>query len=356
MKQTRIGITTGDLNGIGLEVVIKTLAEERVLKHLTPVIYGSAKAVIHHRNATQVGNFHFHTIQDAREAADGKVNVVECWQEAPNIQFGQMNAEGGKYAYISLDRAARDLKDGAIDALVTAPIHKQAMGLAGFPEVGHTEFLGKLFGTADPLMMLVSDSLRVGVVTGHVPLAEVSALLTKARIIEKVKTMHQSLRVDFGIERPVIAVLGLNPHAGDGGLIGKEDQELIQPAIVECKKSGFLATGPHPADGFFGSGAFAKADGILAMYHDQGLIPFKALSFGRGVNYTAGLPKVRTSPDHGVAFDLAGKGVADPSSFREALFMALDITRQRRQHAEWHANPLQSRDTFRKGEDEKIAE
>ncbi len=354
MRLPRIGITTGDLNGIGLEVIIKTLADEKLLKYFTPIIYGSAKVVSYHKNIAIQGPFNFQTAENGATASEGKIAVVNCWQDAVNIELGQMTAEGGKYAYLSLERAVQELRDGKIDALVTAPIHKKAMESANFENIGHTEYLGIAFGIDEPLMLLVSDNLRVGVVTGHVPLSAVSGLISKTRIIEKIRQMNQTLKVDFGLERPVIAVLGLNPHAGDGGLIGNEDESVIMPAIVEAKKSGIMVSGPHPADGFFGSGAFKKVDGILAMYHDQGLIPFKALSFGHGVNFTAGLPVVRTSPDHGVAFDLAGKSLADPSSFRAALFLALDVFRQRRQYAEWHANPLQTRDTFRKGEDERF--
>jgi 4-hydroxythreonine-4-phosphate dehydrogenase len=356
MTKPRIGISIGDVNGIGPEVIIKTLAEERLLQHFTPVIYGASKVLSYHKNFALQGPFSFQTVADAGQAREGKVNVVNCWEEDVQIQLGEMNADGGKFAFLSLDRAVTELREGLIQALVTAPIHKKAMAAAEFPDVGHTEYLSRRFDGTEPLMLMVADTLRVGLVTTHVPLADVSALISKERVMARIRAMQQTLRVDFGLERPVIAVLGLNPHAGDEGLIGTEDDEIIRPAIIECKKAGIMATGPHPADGFFGSGAWHKADGVLAMYHDQGLAPFKALSFGKGVNFTAGLPAVRTSPDHGVGYDIAGKGQADPGSFRAALFLALDVWRARRDHAEWHANPLQARDTFRKGEDEKVSE
>lgn len=354
MALPKIGISIGDIQGIGPEVIIKALMDGQLLRYATPVIYAAPRVLTFYKSQLGEGPFHFQNIDNGAEAREGKVSLVTCWSEQVEIQPGSLSELGGRLAYLSLERATRELREGQIDAMVTAPIHKKAMEMAGFPEVGHTEYLGRQFEGSEPLMLLVSDTLRVGVVTGHVPLSAVPPLLSKERIIQRIRAFQQTLKVDFGIERPVIAVLGLNPHAGDGGLIGEEDEQLIRPAIIECKKNGLLVTGPHPADGFFGSGSFARVDGILAMYHDQGLIPFKTLSFGRGVNYTAGLPVVRTSPDHGVAFDVAGQGKADPTSFRQAFLLALDVLRQRRQHAEWHANPLQTRDTFRKGEDERV--
>lgn len=354
MKQPRIGITIGDVNGIGPEVIIKTLAHEAVSRMVTPVIYGSAKVLSYHKNFAAPAGFSFQTIEQATQAQAGKVNVINSWPEMVDIHLGEVSESAGRCALQALEQAVNDLKEGRIDALVTAPIHKKAVAAAGFGDIGHTEYLARRFEGATPLMLLVADDLRIGVVTGHLPLGEVAPLITKQRVLQYIRAMDQSLRVDFGIERPVIAVLGLNPHAGDEGLIGNEEEKAIRPAILEGKKSGIMVTGPHPADGFFGSGAWQKADGILAMYHDQGLVPFKAHCFGRGVNFTAGLPVVRTSPDHGVAFDLAGKGVADPGSFRQALFLAKDIWRRRSQYAEDHANPLQTRDTFRKGEDERV--
>ncbi len=354
MATPKIGISVGDVNGIGLEVIIKTFSDNKLLKYCTPVLYGSSKVISYHKNVTPGSTMHFQTIGSASEAAAGKVNLVQSWVEDVNITLGESTEESGKFAYLSLEAAVNDLKSGLIDGLVTAPIHKHAMELANFTDIGHTEYLGRRFEQGEPLMIMVSDSLRVGLVTGHVPVANVASLLTKERVMQRIAAMNTALKVDFGIERPIIAVLGLNPHAGDGGLIGAEDEKIITPAIVDSKKNGIMVMGPMPADGFFGNKAYQKVDGILAMYHDQGLIPFKALSFGSGVNYTAGLPVVRTSPDHGVAYDIAGKGLADPGSFRQAVFTALDVIRQRAQHAEWHANPVvKSKGKFRPSADDR---
>lgn len=354
MATPKIGISVGDVNGIGLEVIIKTFSENRILKYCTPVIYGSSKVFSYHKNLVPGSNLHVQSTGSASQILEGKVNLVQSWIEDVNISLGEPTAESGKFAYLSLEAAVNDLKSGMIDGLVTAPIHKHAMELANFTDIGHTEYLGRRFEGTEPLMIMVSDTLRVGLVTGHVPVANVASLLSKERVMKKIVAMNEALKVDFGIERPVIAVLGLNPHAGDGGLIGTEDEKIIAPAIVECKRNGIMVTGPMPADGFFGNKTYQKVDGILAMYHDQGLIPFKALSFGSGVNYTAGLPVVRTSPDHGVAYDIAGKGLADAGSFRHALFLALDVIRQRARHAEWHANPVvRSKGKFRPGADDR---
>lgn len=354
MAVPKIGISVGDVNGVGLEVIIKTLSDQKILNYCTPVIYGSAKVLSYHKNIVEGHQLHFQTTGTAAEAQPGKVNLVQTWMDEVNISIGTATEESGKFAYLSLEAAVNDLKSGELQGLVTAPIHKHAMELANFTDIGHTEYLGRRFDDAEPLMIMVSNTLRVGLVTGHVPVGNVTSLLNEERIIKKIEAMNQALKVDFGIERPVIAVLGLNPHAGDDGLIGTEDEQIITPAIVECKKKGIMVLGPMPADGFFGSKNYQKVDGILAMYHDQGLIPFKALSFGSGVNYTAGLPAVRTSPDHGVAYDIAGKSQADPGSFRHALFLALDVIRQRARHAEWHANPLvKSKGKFRPGADDR---
>lgn len=354
MATPKIGISVGDVNGIGLEVIIKTFSDVQLLRYCTPVLYGSSKVISYHKNVLPGGNMQFQIVGSATEAISGKVNLVQSWVEDVNITLGESTVESGKFAYLSLEAAVNDLKEGLIDGLVTAPIHKHAMELANFTDIGHTEYLGRRFEGAEPLMIMVSDTLRVGLVTGHVPVANIASLLTKERVMKKIAAMNTALKVDFGIERPTIAVLGLNPHAGDGGLIGSEDENIIMPAIVESKKSGILVMGPMPADGFFGNKTYQKVDGILAMYHDQGLIPFKALSFGSGVNYTAGLPVVRTSPDHGVAYDIAGKGLADAGSFRHAVFTALDVIRQRAQHAEWHANPVvRTKGKFRPSADDR---
>lgn len=343
MTKPIIGITIGDLNGIGLEVILKTFQNEQLLNNCTPVIYGSSKVVSYHKNIVGI-EFAFNAIRSVDQATDDRVNVVNCWQDNVNITLGKATEQGGKFAFQSLEWAVKDLQAGLIDALVTAPINKEAMQMANFPFPGHTEYLTQVLGARESVMMLVHDELRVALATNHLPLRAVPAKITKELLLQKINLLHESLCMDFGIDKPTIAVLGLNPHAGDGGLLGMEEEQLIRPAVVEAKKSGKLVMGPFPADGFFGSGQYRKYDAILAMYHDQGLAPFKALSFGNGVNYTAGLSAVRTSPDHGTAYDLAGKNGADPASFRKALFMAIDITRQRRDYKDMRANPLRIRE------------
>ena len=344
MSKIKVGITTGDINGIGLEVIIKTLINEAILDECYLVIYGSPKVVSYHKNVVGLDEFQFSTVKDLNRLRDDKINVVTCWQENAKINLGTLSEDGGKFAYISLDRAMKDLKEGHIDALVTAPIHKKAMEMANFPYAGHTEFITKEAGSSSSLMMMVSDVMKVGLVTAHVPLNEVAGLLSKELVAQKLKFFERSLIRDFGIDKPKIAVLGLNPHAGDDGLLGNEEQEVIRPVLIESKKKGKLFFGPFSADGFFGSGQFTKFDGILAMYHDQGLIPFKSLTFGEGVNFTAGLSVVRTSPDHGTAFELAGKNLADEGSFRRALFTAIDVVKSRRLYDEMHANPVKKID------------
>ncbi|MEZ4985205.1 MAG: 4-hydroxythreonine-4-phosphate dehydrogenase PdxA [Saprospiraceae bacterium] len=340
MAKPKIGISTGDINGIESEVIIKTLRDERLLDICTPVIFGSSKVMSYHKNIVDV-DFQFHNCRDATQATQGKVNVVNCWQDAIGIELGQPTAVSGQFAAVALETAVTALKKGEIDALVTAPINKHAMQMGGgFPYPGHTEYITQAAGVHQSLMFLIHDSLRVGLATNHIPISEVAHHINKELIMEKLQVMNATLKMDFGLERPVIAVLGLNPHAGDGGLLGEAEERIIRPAVVEAKKKGVLAVGPFPADGFMGSGQYKKYDAILAMYHDQGLIPFKLLSFGGGVNYTAGLPFIRTSPDHGTAYDLAGKNEADPSSFRQALFMAIDISRERTTYLEMHKNPL----------------
>ncbi|PSR13572.1 MAG: 4-hydroxythreonine-4-phosphate dehydrogenase PdxA [Bacteroidetes bacterium] len=340
MRKPKIGISIGDINGIGPEVIIKTLRDERLLDQCTPIIYGSSKVISYHKNIVDP-NFHFFSCRDAEQASSDKVNVINCWQDTVNIEMGKATAESGQYAAIALELAVNDLKDGHIDALVTAPINKHAMQLAGgFPFPGHTEYITQRLEAKQSLMFMVSDTLRVGLVTNHVPLSEVAHQVTKQLVSDKLHILESTLKMDFGLERPTIAVLGLNPHAGDGGLLGEAEEKIIRPAIVEAKKKGMLVVGPFPADGFFGSEQYRKFDGILAMYHDQGLIPFKLLSFGQGVNYTAGLSAIRTSPDHGTAYDLVGKDEANPASFRQALYQAIDIFRSRHDYLEMHANPL----------------
>lgn len=356
MEKLKIGITIGDINGIGLEVILKTVADERLLKYCTPVIYGSSKVVSYHKNIVQV-EFPFANIHSAKEAEVGKVNVVNCWQENVNISVGKLSDVGGIYAFKALEMAVKEWKSGEIDALVTAPIHKKAMKMAGFPFPGHTEYLTDALGISESLMILVNDNLRVGLVTNHLPLSKVAENITREKVLQKIKILNETLHIDFFIEKPTIAVLGLNPHAGDEGALGSEEEDFIRPAIEQAKEQRILAMGPFPADGFFGSGQHLKYDAVLAMYHDQGLVAFKALSFGEGVNYTAGLSAVRTSPDHGTAFDIAGQNLADPSSFRKALYMAIDIARNRLQYTEMTSNPLKSRSTkLKTGEDEVIVD
>ena len=339
----RIGISCGDLNGVGLEVALKAFEDPRMMLDVTPVLYCGAKAVsLHRKSIPGSEQMQVNGIADALDAVPKKFNVVHVWEEEAPVVFGQPSGEAAHYAIKSLEAAAQDLSSGKIDALVTAPIDKHSMELAGFGFAGHTEFLAHMAGgDAEVLMLLVSENLRVGTVTGHMPLRDVAEAIKTERILVKAHLMHQSLVRDFGIPAPRIAVLGLNPHAGDGGTLGNEDKERIAPAVRKLNEEGIIAMGPYPADGFFGSGAYAHFDGVLAMYHDQGLTPFKALSFGHGVNYTAGLPIVRTSPDHGTALDIAGKGIADEGSFRHAVWTACDILRHRETYKAMTANPLQ---------------
>ena len=340
-----LGITTGDINGIGLEVILKALSHSKILNICVPVIYGSSKVVSYHKNIVSLDDFFFQSQRDAHRLDYDKANVVNCWNDSVNITLGKPTDAGGKYAQLSLEAAVKDLKHGLIDAIVTAPIHKKSMQLAGFRHVGHTEYLTAEFGASDSLMLMASDSLRIGLVTAHLPLKDVPGVLTKESIINKLRLFNDSLKMDFGFERPNIAVLGLNPHAGEEGMLGDEEETTIRPAVIECKKKGIMAFGPFAADGFFGSGQYNKFDGVLAMYHDQGLIPFKALTFGKGVNFTAGLSCIRTSPDHGTAFDLAGTNAADPSSFLHAMFLAIDIYRNRKEYIELRANAVRRVET-----------
>lgn len=342
MSKPKIGITIGDPNGIGLEVVLKTLLDERVLELCTPIIYGSAKVVGYHRNILGEEQLKYQNIRNANDAVPGQLNIINLWQDNVNITLGNISEEGGKYAALSLEAATQDALKGSIHALVTPPIHKKAMQMVNFGFPGHTEFLAAKAGVKDVLMILTADTLRVALVTGHIPLASVSKAINKENILRKLELLHASLRRDFGFDQPKIAVLGLNPHAGDEGSMGQEEQKEIIPAIQQAKKNGMTVMGPYSADGFFGSAQLGKFDAILAMYHDQGLAPFKALSFEVGVNFTAGLPFVRTSPDHGTAFDIAGQGIASEVSFRQALFAALDIYKRRLDYAEYSGNPLQT--------------
>lgn len=342
-NKTTIGITCGDINGIGLEVVLKAVADRKAARDATVIIYGSTKVVAYHRNIISGENIQFHSIQQAEEALEGRINVLNCWQDNVNITLGKPTDVGGRCAFLALEKAVKDLNAGLIDALVTAPINKKAMQMANFPFIGHTEYITAQLKSKESLMLMVSEALRVGLVTNHLPVKEVANGVTTEKVLLKLMILAETLRIDFNIGRPTIAVLGLNPHAGDEGAIGNEEETIIRPAIEQAKSKGVLAFGPFPADGFFGSGQYQKYDAILAMYHDQGLVPFKTLSFGAGVNYTAGLSAVRTSPDHGTAFDIAGKGEADETSFIKSLFLALDIVNNRNEYVDMHANSLERR-------------
>jgi 4-hydroxythreonine-4-phosphate dehydrogenase len=334
-----VGISQGDINGIGLEVILKTLIEPGIAEICTPVLFSSQKTVSYYRKVLGLEEFNFHPLRDLSQINHKKVNVFICYEEEVNIEMGKETETGGKYALTSLEKAAAALAEGQIHTLVTGPINKNNIQAAGFNFVGHTEYLGDKFG-GDPLMLLCSGSgLRVAVATGHVPLNEVAGRLSSDLIAKKIKQLHDSMQRDFGLRKPRIAVLGLNPHAGDGGLIGQEDATIIKPAIDSVKVSG-LVYGPYSADGFFGNGSWKQFDAVLAMYHDQGLIPFKTLAFEEGVNFTAGLSVVRTSPDHGTGYDIAGKNQANEMSLKNAIYMAIDVYRNRQLHDEITEQPL----------------
>jgi 4-hydroxythreonine-4-phosphate dehydrogenase len=328
-QKPRIGITLGDLNGVGPEVVIKALADNRMLGIVTPVIYGSAKVISFYKKIMNIEEFNYSQVKNKGQFAPKMINVVNCWEDAIEINPGKQSKESGKAAYVALKQACDELKEGLLDGLVTAPIDKNSIHSDEFPFKGHTEFLTRYFNASESLMFMVSDTLRVGLVTEHVALKDVSSLITKEKLEAKLQLMEASLRKDFGITKPKIAVLGLNPHAGDGGLIGQEDDQVIKPVINDFRNKGKIVSGPFPADGFFASSQYTKFDGILAMYHDQGLIPFKSIAFDNGVNFTAGIPVVRTSPDHGTAYAIAGKNQANETSLREAIYRAGDIFKQR---------------------------
>ena len=336
----KVAITQGDINGIGYEVIFKTLMDPKVLDHFIPIIYGSSKVAAYHRKALNISNFSLNSVRSAEEAHPRRVNIVNCLDDNVRVELGKATEMGGESAYLALKAAVDDLKKGTVDVLVTAPINKKVSHSESFNFPGHTEYLADRFKAGSHVMLMVSERLMVGVVTGHVPLKEVSGMLTKELVLRKLRVLDQTLRVDFTIRRPRIAVLGLNPHAGDEGLLGDEEITIINPALEIAREEGIIALGPYAADGLFGSGSVERFDAVLAMYHDQGLAPFKAISFTDGVNYTGGLPVVRTSPDHGTAFDIAGQGKANADSFRQAVYLAIDIHKRRVMHAEISANPL----------------
>ena len=358
MQKLVIGISCGDLNGIGTELIIKTFADHRLLDHCTPIIFGSHKLINFYKKGLPDINFNYHSLKDLSQINHKQVNVYNCWEEDVSITPGQLTPEGGKYAVLSLTTAVQALNEGHIQGLITAPIHKKNVQSEAFNYTGHTPFLRDAAGVPDVLMLLYADNIKVALVTEHVPVKEVSAALSKQAIIGKMKLLTQSLRRDFGIDKPKIAVLGLNPHAGDEGLLGNEEETMIKPAIKDAKQHNVLAFGPYSADAFFARASYLQFDAVLAMYHDQGLIPFKTIAGGDGVNFTAGLPFVRTSPDHGTAFDIAGKGVADPSSFITSVFECVDIINKRADYEERTHNPLRkvTGEILRNVEDERIDE
>jgi 4-hydroxythreonine-4-phosphate dehydrogenase len=353
-----IGITIGDINGIGPELLIKTLSDNRLLEFMTPVVFGSNKVLNFYRKAVPDLNLNLTNLRDLSRISPKQVNVLNLWEEDVNVTPGTVNETGGRYAVLSLKAGVQALRENKIHALVTAPFHKSNVQLPDFNFTGHTPYLKEAFNVSDVLMLMVAENLRVGLVTEHVPVSEVSKYITRENIISKLKIMRESLRKDFGIDHPRIAVLGLNPHAGDEGLIGKEEELVIRPVVIEARKNDMLVFGPYSADGFFAHGGHEKFDAVLAMYHDQGLIPFKSLAHGEGINYTAGLPGVRTSPDHGTAMDIAGKNKADEGSFREAIYVALDILNKRHNWADAHRNPLRkvAAQVVGRMEDEKLSE
>ncbi len=337
-EKIKLGISIGDLNGIGCEVVLKTFEDARMLDFCTPIIFASNKVISFQKNALGI-EINYNGIQEVSKALDGKINVLNVWKDAPEITFGEATSQGGEYALKSLVAAVDALKKDEIDVLVTAPINKNNIQTKDFNFPGHTDYLAKEL-EGESLMFMVTDSLKVGLLTDHVAVKDAPAAITSKLVKSKIKTIENSLKMDFGIRKPRIALLGINPHSGDNGVIGKEDDEVLKPVIKELMDAGHLVYGPYSADSFFGSDAYKNFDAILAAYHDQGLIPFKTLSFGKGVNYTAGLRKVRTSPDHGTAYEIAGKGKADHSSFKEAVFTALQIFKNREEYRELTSNPL----------------
>lgn len=336
-----VGITQGDGNGIGYEVIIKALSDERMLDLCTPVIYGSSKIFgFYKKHIHDVGNINTNVVNSAKDVHAKRVNIVNCLPENVFVEPGQPTPESAKSAMVSLSRAVEDIKAGYIDVLVTAPINKMAMSSEGFGYTGHTEYLEQQFGVDEVAMIMVCDRLKVGVLTGHTALKDVPSQITEEKILKKLRLMKASLQRDFGIDAPKIAVLGLNPHCGDGGLLGSEEKEIIQPAINAANEEGIMAFGPYSSDGFFSLGNYSKFDAVLAMYHDQGLTPFKALAFEDGVNYTAGLPIVRTSPDHGTAYEMAGRDMADPRSMKAAIYAAIDIFNKRADYDELMAGRM----------------
>ena len=346
-QKIKLGISIGDINGIGCEVALKTFEDARMLDFCTPVLFASNKTISQQKSDLGI-DITFNGVKDASQVVEGKINIVNVWKDVPQIEYGQATKEGGAYAIQSLRAAVKALKDGEIDVLVTAPINKNNIQSDDFKFPGHTDYLAQEL-KGESLMFMVADSLRVGLLTDHIAVKDVAQAITPKLIRNKVAIMEKSLQMDFGIRRPKIALLGINPHSGDNGTIGEEDDKILRPVIQELFNKGTLVYGPYSADSFFGSNTHKNFDAVLAAYHDQGLIPFKTLSFGKGVNYTAGLDKVRTSPDHGTAYEIAGKGKADESSFKEAVFTAIQVFRNRKEYMELTQNPLQKQKIKRGG-------
>lgn len=339
-KRIVVGITHGDINGINYEIIMKALMDQRIIELFTPVVYGTAKVASYYRKTLNINEFSFNIIRKADQAHTRKPNMVNLIDQEVKIDLGVSTVTAGELSYMALEAAVEDLKNGSIDVLVTAPINKKNIQEAGFHFPGHTEYLADKFSSDNYLMLMVTQNLRIGVVTGHIPLREVPDQISVERILRKLQVLNASLKEDFGINKPKIAVLGLNPHAGEQGLLGSEENEIIIPALEKAREQDMLVYGPFPADGFFGFNDYLRYDGVLAMYHDQGMIPFKTLSYQEGVNYTAGLPFIRTSPAHGTAYELAGKDIASPDSLRQAIYLALDIFKTRKMNRELKENAL----------------
>lgn len=353
-NKIRVGITHGDINGIGYEVIIKALSDSRMLEFCTPVIYGSPKVAAYHKKVLNMDAFNFYQVRSAIEAENNKVNIINCCDDNIRVELGKKSSEAGEAAFSALEQAVNDLKIEAIDVLVTAPVDKDNIQSENFKFPGHTEYLAQHFDSKNELMLLVSEDLRVGVVTGHVPLKDVPSLITKELLMSKLKTLHKTLVSDFACTNPRIAVLGLNPHSGDNGVIGTEELDVIIPTIKEANDKKITVLGPYAADGFFGSGQYRNFDAILAMYHDQGLAPFKALTFDKGVNFTAGIPIVRTSPGHGTAYNIVGEDKASADSFIAAIYQAIDIYRNRAIYKEASKSPLPKYEIKANGESDHV--
>ena len=339
-QNIRVGITHGDFNGISYEIIIKTFLDKRSLELFTPIVYGSSKIASYYRKSLDLTEVNFNLVKKADYANAKRVNIINCFNEEVKIETGQSSEVAGEMAFVALEKAVDDLKWDKIDVLVTAPFNKKSIQSEKFNFAGHTDYLASKFETDEHLMLMVNRDLRIGILTGHIPLKEVSTVINKELVVKKLSVFNKSLQKDFNIRKPRIAVLGLNPHAGDQGLIGSEEIDVLNPAIEQVKGDGILAFGPYPADGFFGSANYTHFDGIMAMYHDQGMLPFKTFAFDTGVNFTAGLPIVRTSPAHGTAYDIAGKNQASPDSLRQAIYLAIDVFRNRKAYEALHDNPL----------------